>query len=949
MKHTLKLCAVGLAVSCALSQYAHAQETEQNSGSDEQDKAKQQVEKIEVRGVRSSIKESLFLKKNAVGVMDAIVAEDIGKFPDQNLAEALQRMTGIAITRNAGEGQNVTVRGLGGDFNVTTINGRRMASEHTSRDFNFDLIAPEMVQALEVYKSPQAQTQEGGIGSVINIKTRRPLDMDGFTLAGSAKAIYEERTGDTNPQASFLISDTFFDNTFGALFTAVYSERTQREDSYEGQGFYDPEENTDVRVPVDSNRNGELDEGEKVHPSMIPGYVRYSNWQDERERIGASLALQWRPTNDIDVTFDSLYSSYKTDGEKYQISFVTYDEPWTPGIPAVGELKFNEDGNVNYIELVDGAMAELLNVSEPRNTDTWQAGLNFKWYATSNLTLEFDVSKSRAERINDGDNRYIVARGFVDTITIDQTGDNLLPDVTMSPALNADQPFGAHYSYNYGTEVISDVEELRLEGTFIPEWEFVKDIKFGFHYGKQSKARDVSKSNNPSMFSNGGAYFKNSDYDSFDNSSVEKLGGLNLFRLPADVLVPANFDNFLEGEPGMHPAPWASFDYDKLYAFYQSINAQAADEKIRASKSPKDSYELSESTFALYLETNLVGELSEMPYNLNLGVRAIKTEITSDGYVFDYPSLVYNVEEDEDGDIIYRIEGDIADYYSDSYVEDDYTDVLPSMNFKLEITDSLLFRTSAAKVITRPSIDFLTPYSSINFSKFELNLANPGIKPLRADQLDLGLEWYFSDYGALTFATYYKDIKSVIAQGRVGTIKVGKFIKDGVEVDGPEFTQVSPRSEAGAEIKGFEIAYQQSFEELLPAPFDGLGMQINYTFTDSKYDDPEKDELPFAGMSEHSYNAVIYYEKDDYQARIAYNWRDDYLKYPDAWGGPEWAADYGQFDFSASYNLTEKTRIDLNVTNLTNERQWSYIKTQEQVSHLSRYGRSISLGINTSF
>ena len=317
--------------------------------------------------------------------------------------------------------------------------------------------------------------------------------------------------------------------------------------------------------------------------------------------------------------------------------------------------------------------------------------------------------------------------------------------------------------------------------------------------------------------------------------------------------------------------------------------------------------------------------------------------------MFDYPNLVYNVEEDENGDILYQLDGDMADYYSNSYLEDDYTDVLPSMNFKLDITDSLLFRTSAAKVITRPNIGFLTPYSYVSFNNFELYLANPGIKPLRANQVDFALEWYFSDYGALTFATYFKDIKSVIAEGRVGTINVGTFLKDGEAVEGPEFTQISPRSEAGAEVKGFEIAYQQSFENLLPAPFDGLGVQANYTFTDSNYDDPEKDQLPFAGMSEHSYNAVIYYEKNDYQARIAYNWRDDYLMYPDAWGGPQWAADYGQFDFSASYNVTDKTRIDLNVTNLTNERQWSYIKVPEQVSSLSRYGRTVSLGINTSF
>ncbi|MFY8326903.1 TonB-dependent receptor [Pseudoalteromonas sp. ZZD1] len=945
MKTQLKLPTLFLSMSAIFSGTILAAEEDKEK---EKEAETEQVEVIEVRGVRSSIKESLYLKQQAVGVMDAIVAEDIGKFPDQNIAEALQRMTGIAITRNGGEGQNVTVRGLGGDYNVTTVNGRRMASEHSSRNFNFDLIAPEIVQSLEVYKSPQSKTQEGGIGSVINIKTRKPLDLDGFTLSGSAKGIYEERTGDTNPQASFLISDTFFDDTFGALFTAVYSERTQRADSYEGEGFYDPDENVDVRIPIDSNGNGTLEDNEQSHPSVIPGYVRYSNWQDTRERLGASLALQWRPSDSVDVNFDSMYSQYETNGEQYQISFVTYDESWTPGIPSIGEVKFNEDGNANYVELVDGAMAELLNVSVPRNTDTWQWGFNTVWYATEALTFDLDISQSQAKNVSNGNNRFIVARGFVDGITIDQTGSNMLPDVTMTPALSAEQPFGAHYSYNYGTDVKDKIEEVRLAATYIPTFELVKDIQFGVHYGKQTKERSVYKSKNASMFSNGGAYFKNSEYPSFDDSSVEELGGLNLFRLPADVLVPANFDNFLDGEPGKHPDPWASFDYDKLYAFYESINPQAAQDKITAKSSPNDSFALTEQTLAAFIETNLQGDLGKLPFTLNMGVRVIQTDVSSDGYTFDVENVRYNVTE-KDGALSYRVDGEIEDYYTRSTTEESYTDVLPSLNFKLNLRDDLLYRFSAAKVITRPNLDYLSPYSYLDFNNAEYHASNPGIKPLRANQIDSTIEWYFSDYGALTFAAYYKDIESVIARGRIGTAQVGNYFKDGVEVDGPVFTKISPTSEKGATILGFETAYQQSFDDILPAPFDGLGVQINYTFTDSSYDDEELNDLPFVGMSEHSYNAVVYYEKEAFQTRIAYNWRDDYLVYPDAWGGPEWAADYGQYDFSASYNISEKIRLDLSVTNLTNERQWSYVKNEEQIRRLARYGRSVSLGFSASF
>ncbi|WKE65883.1 TonB-dependent receptor [Gallaecimonas kandeliae] len=917
------------------------QDKKKNKDKDKDKQDQQADEVIEVRGIRSSIKESLFIKQNAVNVVDAIVAEDIGKFPDQNIAEALQRMTGVTITRNGGEGQNIMVRGLGGDYNVTTINGRRMASEDSSRNFNYDLIAAELVSGVEVAKSPLAIYPEGGIGSVVDIKTRRPLDFDGFTLSGSAKTIYEERTGDYSPQASFLISDTFADNSFGVLLTGAYSERTMRIDSYQGEGFFDPAEGIDVQVPVDSNHNGVLDNGEQSYESMIPGYVRYSNWQDTRKRIGASLAMQWRPRDDLEFNFDSIYSSYDTNGSQSQISFVTYDEPWTPGIPSVGNLKFDENGRVNYLELNNGAMAELLNVSTPRNTTTYQAGLNTVWHATDRLSFELDLSQSEAESKNSGDNRYVVARGFVDSITIDQTGGNLLPDVTMSPALTADQPFGAHYSYNYGTNIKDKVDEVRLAGKFVPDDGLMSSLDFGLHYAKQTKTRTQYRSKNPSMFSNGGAYFKNSPYASYDDSSVQQLGGLSLFRLPADVLIPANFDHFLEGEPGKHPAPWASFDYDKLYAFYQTINAQAAEEQIKATLQPKDSYAVSEKTLAAYVQANLEGELFALPYGLNLGVRAVKTTVTSDGYTLDLDALKFE-EVDKNGTKVVRPVGNLSDYYGQYSVQGDYTDVLPSLNFKLHLTDTLLYRFSAAKVLTRPNLDYLTPYSSVDLNQFKYNTSNPGLKPLRANQADTTLEWYFSDYGALTGALYYKDIQSFISYGPQGHMDIGGY---NFEVNGPT------NDRYGATIKGAELAYQQSMEDLLPGWLGGFGVQLNYTYTDSNYEDPEKKAagLPFEGMSKDSYNAVLYYEKYDLQARLAYNWRSKYLLYPDAWGGPQWMSAYGQYDFSAGYYLTDKVSLHFEVSNLTNERHWGYIKRPEQVAELSRYGRQFALGISASF
>ncbi|MEC8208555.1 MAG: TonB-dependent receptor plug domain-containing protein, partial [Pseudomonadota bacterium] len=245
-------------LASSVSFAASAQQQENNNNN----QVEEDVEVIEVTGIRSSIKESNFRKREATTVVDVVVADDIGKFPDENLAEALQRIPGITITRNGGEGQNILVRGLGGGYNITTLNGRKLASENSGRDFNFDTIASELVGALQVYKSPEARLIEGGIGAVVDIETRKPLDQDGFTLSASAKGIYESRTGDVHPHASFIIGDNFNDDTFGVLFSGAYSKKTLRADTYSASGFFDEEEGwgaDSAGVPVDMNGNGEID------------------------------------------------------------------------------------------------------------------------------------------------------------------------------------------------------------------------------------------------------------------------------------------------------------------------------------------------------------------------------------------------------------------------------------------------------------------------------------------------------------------------------------------------------------------------------------------------------------------------------------------------------------------------------------------------------------------
>lgn len=917
---------------------------QQSAGRGKTEKSKD-VEVIEVTGIRSSIKESLYQKQNAASVVDLVVADDIGKFPDENLAEALQRVPGITITRNGGEGQNILVRGLGGGYNITTLNGRKLASEYAGRDFNYDTIASELVSTLRVYKSPEAQLPEGGIGAVIDIETRKPLEQDGFTLSASAKGIYESRTKETHPHASFIIGQNNADDTFGALFSAVYSKKTLRADTYSAAGFFDEAEGWGVDsagIPVDKNNNGKIDSGE-IFASKIPSYMYFANAQDVRERLGGTLALQWRPNDQLDINFDALYSRYNTDGNRYQIGFVNYDEDWTPGTPLFSNAQFD---SLNRVEKVRQAgantMVELLNLSTPRKTDTYQLGFNTSYQLTNNWKLMFDAASSRAKDENAGDNRFIVARGFVDAIDIDYSKGNKLPDVVLSPGLTAQQDYGAHYSYNSGTGVEDSVNDLKLFSSYQPDGGWANNIglskvDMGLHHVAQSKQQNQFASANASQFSRGGFYLTRDKY-SFDKSTVFTKGEFELFKIPASVFVPANFDNFLDGENSVVPQPWPSFDYDKLLAYYRSISAEAADKSIVPVLNRAGSFEVKEGVSAAFVNVTLEPELWGMPSVLNLGVRASRTEVSSLGFGYD----LSKVQLDSAGQ---PINNDWRKVLPVRY-EDSYSNVLPSLNFKLNIQDDLLFRFSAAEVLSRPSLNHLRTWAAPNFTSREQNLptlsiGNPGVLPEKARQADFTLEWYYAESSALSGGVFVKDIKSFINERKLPT-----------QVQGTTYLVTTARNDGyGATVTGYEGAWQHSLDGWLPEPWNGFGWQLNYTYVDSEYDDPKlkAKKLPFQGMSKQSYNAVVYYEQYGFQARLAYNWRSKFVTNPEDWGGASWVADYGQLDASVSYDVLPKVSVFVEASNLTNSRYWGYVKREDQVNYLERFGTQIAFGVRGSF
>ena len=259
------------------------------------------LEEVVVTGIRGSLSRARDIKRNATGIVDAISAEDIGKFPDQNVAESLQRVTGVAIDRNGGEGQAITVRGLGPQFNTTLLNGRQIATDSGGREFNFDVLSADMISGASVYKSARANLQEGGIGATVNVTTRRPFDLPGLQVFASAKAGYEGLSEETRPSGTLLISNTFFDDRFGVLLSASHQKRETQINSLGTGGWRSNQ-------TISNRRDGEL-----FTNVYFPRTWNQSVDQQKRTRDNANLVLQFAPNDDLSITLDGYLSRFEVD------------------------------------------------------------------------------------------------------------------------------------------------------------------------------------------------------------------------------------------------------------------------------------------------------------------------------------------------------------------------------------------------------------------------------------------------------------------------------------------------------------------------------------------------------------------------------------------------------------------------------------------------------------
>ena len=856
---------IGLASS--ISAFALAQETPDAPTPEEEAR---ELDKVVVTGIRASLDQALGAKRNSDKVVDVISSEDIGKFPDENLAESLQRVTGVSISRQDGEGSRVSVRGLAPELTKVTLNGQSVSSATGGRDFDFQVISSDLVGAIEVIKSPTADIDEGGVGGTVNIKTPKPLDIGEFKSVASIKANYDELSGEVTPRGSFLISNVFGDqDQFGFLASVSYQARELRRDGIEvtydqeGPGEFNPADNVQGGVDID---------GLTVNPVTIRNIQTAYQAQD-RERLGFNTAFQWRPTPNLELYADTAYTTLDNQTIEANAPYRLFTSRTRQGNFAFDNV--TQSGLTVVSADVNDPRVRMRTFSSDVSQETLVLSAGVEWIDDADLwTISTDFSFTEAEREEESffvsfEQRHGVSydlnggaddpTSLVIAPTVDVTDASLFPFDRFQgrPIQIMDDEFAAQIDF-----------ERRLElGAF-------NTVKFGAKIKERSNEVE---------------------------STEEQIRGLTVDF--ASIAAPFPVDDFLSGFGGIP----TTFAYADPFAARAAVIAANGGQEPVFDIQPLESGDVVEESTAFYVMTNFGNEEAAIPYRGNIGVRYVETDMETNGAQF------------------------IGGVFVPTTQENSYTDVLPSFNVNFDLRDDLLLRLAAAKVMTRPTLSDLRLSRVINEAQLNATETNPELDPFRATQFDVSLEWYFAPSSLLSATYFYKDIESFI------TSELEQGVDLGLDVTGPissvpdgindlfDVTRVV--NGEGATLQGLELSYQQPFV-FLPAPFDDFGAILNYTYADSEtnlVDRVTGEVLPLPGQSENTTNIVVYYENDTFNARLSYNYRDDFVVEPDgAINQPDRSIDFGQFDFSMGYNVNENLSLSFEAINLNNEKVVHY-------------------------
>ena len=809
------------------------------------------VEQISVVGIRSSIASSVARKQESSQVADVITAEDIGKFPDLNVAESLQRIPGIQISRSRGEASGVSIRGL--DEVATLLNGRNYfggASDLSINRFaSFEDIPAELVGSVVVYKSVSADILEGGIGGVVDIERTNALSLSGPTLVGSVKEHYGDLSKEWSPRASVVAGNVWDYGSNGGEIGVIFGMSYLEREYRE-----DLVRNSSSTPIVGTFPGGTAPAGAKTSASLNSSPA----WGD-RERVVYSLGVDVSLNNDTKVYFDSGYTDYTT--AQLRQEFV-----WGFSGSKVVDADFsNMDSNNFYpasVTLSDMTF-DVLSMIDDRKTKTYDFAAGFET-VTGPWKIEGEVSYVNTDNETNFHNTRIRDNWDALPVVVNNGGlPNQPPSVDFGNfAVDNEDNFNIVQWRHESRQLKADETAAKLDIDYAFDEGMLRSIEAGIRFASLGTSKNVQ---NNHIFDASGATYGSDD--------------------PLNLVEPSVWNNFMDEYDGANfPNSYVAVNPKYLLSRNDEIREYYGFTGQSETENPRDSFDYVEDVSALYLKANFETEVGDFFISGNVGGRYVKTDTTAD-YFFDTGNT------NQSG----------APIYEGTKSDKSYGEFLPSFNLKIELNDELLLRLAGSKTFSRPHFGDLAPSLYLNFEQGRGTGGNPDLDPFTATNLDMSLEYYFASGGMASSTIFYKDIDGFLQTS-----------ESQETIGGNDFIILRKSNGGSGTVRGLELAYQQFFD-FLPAPFDGLGLQANYTYVDSDVPSPNPllPNISLEGLSDNSYNLVAIYEDDLFSGRLSYNYRSDFLITTEvAQEG------FGQLDLSLAYNLSDSVRLTLDALNL---------------------------------
>ncbi|MBJ6123429.1 TonB-dependent receptor [Sphingomonas mollis] len=865
MKNSMFLCTTAMVFVVAATVPAAAQTVPPAAPSATVDPASSEAQAedtdIIVTGVRASLASAQNIKRNADSIVDSIVAEDIGKLPDNNATEALQRVTGVQVSRDVGEGGNIAIRGL--PQVQTNINGRQTFTAGAGRSFNLQDLPAELIARIDVFKSPTADLIEGGLGGSVDIRTRRPMDFAGFTASATLRNNYADSVKKSAPSASLLLSNRWETGIgeIGLLGAVSYQERKYRQDL----------NSTGAPLP----RNDAI-AGQSV---FAPNGANQVLVVGKRERIGGNVALQWRPTPELEMLLEGQYQRFKTTQDQFNANVTTAGTTVIGGSAALfsGTNNAQQISYANVPIVVGGTARDFKDENK-------SIALNTRW-SRGAFTLVSDAIYT--ESTND---LFYTELDLTTRLPVFSQNLGSNPPSTTAPGFDLANLAGYTVAGLTRNEnhFIGNEKAFRVDGTY-DVGSFIKSIQTGFRYSQREiEQRDPLRYVGRTTRTNPALY-----------PGLFQANGFNDFYA-----IEAPSGNFLRNYPYAATGPLRNQFADVLSQLGLTGALAPTPTAINARLA---AFSADEENYAAYALARFDVDVG-IPIDGNVGVRWVKTVLSISGNQLQTTRNAQGVLTPVVPNIVEPVT-----------VDSSYDNWLPSGNIRARLTDKLQFRLAGSRTLTRPDFNQLSPALTVVPGQLAASQGNPQLSPILSTNADASLEWYFGRSSSIYAAGFYKRVKGFIFTRSTPNVTIGGL---------PGYTLSQPENAGTGTVKGAEIGYQQFFD-FLPGALSGLGVQANYTYADSS---APTSLVGFTAslpqLSKHSYNLTGIYEKSGISARVAYNYRSDFLSSILAGaftppGGstvsyvfPVKTAGYGWLDASLNYDVNERLTLSVDAQNL---------------------------------